>query len=335
MVQGKSGIVVFLISVIVPVFNSEKTISRCIESLLGQKTNKELEITVVDDASTDSTVEKLQKFSKKIVYLKNEKNKGPAFSRNLGAKKSKGDIVCFIDSDCVAEKNWLEEMVKPFEDEAVVAVQGAYKTRQKELIARFVQEEIEQRYEKMRKAKNLDWVGSYSAAYRKKVFLGLGGFDESFPIASGEDPDLSFRIAKKGHKIAFNEKAIVYHTHPDTLGKYLNTKFWRAFYRVTMYKKHPDKAVVDSYTPQVLKVRVAFFLIGLVALIWAWFTSLQAVWFVLVFFILFYLVTSLGFLFKAIQKDFLVGLISPIVLFLRDVYFGLGLAAGFFRQVFK
>ncbi len=324
-----------MISVIVPTYNSQKTIEECVQAILNQKVPEEFELIIVDDASKDDTEKILEKYSNKIIYLKNKKNKGPAFSRNIGAKKAKGKIVVFTDSDCIAAKNWLSEMIKPFEDEKVAAVQGAYKTKQKELIARFSQEEIEQRYELLRKAKNLDWVGSYSAAYSKNIFLEEGGFDESFPIASGEDPDLSFRVAKKGHKIVFNEKAIVYHTHPNNLGWYLRTKFFRAYYRVILYKKHPQKAVKDSYTPQLLKLRIIGFPLFTIAFVLTLINSITSFVIAILFFKLFYILTALPFALKAMKKDLPVGILSPLILFLRDLYFALGLVIGTIKSVFK
>ena len=79
-----------MISVIIPVFNSEKTLFACLSSLLNQKIRDDFEVIVVNDASTDSTEEKIMEFKKKIVYIKNKENKGPAFSRNLGSKNAKG-----------------------------------------------------------------------------------------------------------------------------------------------------------------------------------------------------------------------------------------------------
>ncbi|MDO8634093.1 MAG: glycosyltransferase [archaeon] len=326
-----------MISIIVPVFNSKRTISPCLDSLLSQKTEKIFEVIAVNDASTDGTKQELEKFFGKIAYFENNKNMGPAFSRNFGAKKARGEILCFIDSDCVASKNWLFEMAKPFEDKGVAAVQGAYKTTQKSIVARFAQEEIEQRYEKMRNSKQLDWVGSYSAAYNAKIFGEEKGFDEEFPTASGEDPDLSFRIAKKGYKIIFNEKAIVYHKHPPALWKYLKTKFFRAYYRILLYKKHPDKAVNDSYTPQLLKARVAsFFLFPCILAFAVFFPDFpQIIALYAFFFLLFNFTTSMPFFFSALGKDPLVALLSPVLLFLRDFFFALGLAAGLVKTVIK
>ncbi len=243
-------------SVIIPAFNSEKTIGECIAALNEQEfPKKEFEIIVVDDGSTDNTKKIAEMLGARVFP---QKNSGPAKARNNGARKAKGGILVFTDADCMPEKNWIAEMLEPFSDLEVAGAQGAYRTRQKSIVARFAQMEIEERYERMKRfSGKLDWVGSYSAAYRKKDFLEAGGFDESFPKASGEDPELSYRIAKQGKKLVFNPKAIVYHTHPSTLKKYFWSKFWRAYYRVPMYGKHPDKAIRDSYTTTELKLQIA------------------------------------------------------------------------------
>lgn len=250
------------VSIIIPAFNAEKTIPACLDALLNQTIHPS-EIIVVDDGSTDDTFHVLETYS--LVKVISQKNQGPAKARNAGAYAAKSDIILFLDSDCVPEKNWMEEMLQPFDDEKVVGVQGSYKTRQTSLVARFDQLDIEYRYERMKRAKVLDWIGSYSAAYRRKIFLSEGGFDETFPKASGEDAEFSYRLSKKGHRLVFAPLAIVYHTHPETLLRYLRVKFFRAYWRTRMYLKHPEKSVRDSYTPHLLKLN--FFIGGLFLLL--------------------------------------------------------------------
>src|SRR3989338_7502896 len=102
-------------SIIIPCFNAEKTIVQCIESLLNQKAGLGFEIIAIDDGSNDKTAELLNSLQKqgKITAIF-RKNEGPAKARNTGAETEKGELIAFIASDCVAEKNWLEEMVLPF-----------------------------------------------------------------------------------------------------------------------------------------------------------------------------------------------------------------------------
>lgn len=241
-------------SVIIPAYNAEKSIQSCLDALTLQ-THLPDEIIVVDDGSKDQTREIAESYS--LVTVLSQKNNGPANARNNGAKKAMNEIIVFLDSDCVPEKNWLESMLQPFVDEKVVGVQGAYKSHQTSLVAKFDQADIEYRYERMKRATRLDWIGSYSAAYRRKIFLDEKGFDETFPKASGEDAELSYRLAEKGFQLVFAPAAIVYHTHPSTLSHYLKVKFFRAYWRMRMYLKHPQKSVKDSYTPHGLKINFA------------------------------------------------------------------------------
>lgn len=102
----------FKVSVIVPVFNGEKTIGACLESIKRQLTAED-ELIVIDDASTDQTGKLIADFPAK--YTRNSENQGPAVSRNIGADKAQGDILVFIDSDVVLKDDELEIVKKYFE----------------------------------------------------------------------------------------------------------------------------------------------------------------------------------------------------------------------------
>lgn len=234
-----------MLSVVVPAYNAEKTIGRLLTALKDQN-QKNVETIVVDDGSHDRTVEVAKSFNVRVFP---NRHKGPAWQRNFGARAARGDVIVFTDADCVPPKQWLGEMVAPLKDKGVVGVSGAYRTLNPEkLVSRFEGYEIESRHERMAKKKYTDFIGTYSAAYRKDTFLGAGGFDTSFPMASGEDTELSFRLAGMGHKMVFNPKAWVWHPHTSTFRSYVKQKFWRAYWRVLLYKRHPKKAYGDSYT---------------------------------------------------------------------------------------
>jgi len=320
------------VSVIVPAYNSEKTISTLLKSLKKQNYKGTFEVIVVDDGSNDKTAEISE--NKGAVVLR-QKNAGPAKARNLGAKKAKGEILLFTDADCEPEKNWVEEMLRPFADNGIIGVQGAYKTKQVGVVARFNQLEIEQRYEKMEKSRNIDWVGSYSAAYRKKDFDEAGGFDESFPKASGEDPELSYKISKMGKKLFFNHDAIVYHTHPDSLWQYLKVKYFRAYYRILLYSKHTDKIAGDSYTPGAIKFQLFAAFTGLF-LVLATFPLAYAGYFELAILsggastliAVLGLLSTLEFTFYVLPKDLGVAAASIVIIPLRTIAFQLGIIFG-------
>ncbi|MCD6590358.1 MAG: glycosyltransferase [Candidatus Aenigmarchaeota archaeon] len=322
-----------MISVIIPVYNGKETISKTLGSLLNQTYHKnKYEIIIVDDESTDGTPEVVKKYVKKypkLIRFYRQKHKGPAAARNLGAKKAKGEILLFTDADCIPEREWIEEMVKPFKDKEIVGVQGRYRTRQKCLIAKFAQMEIDDRYNRMKKRKYIDFIGTYSAGYRKDIFFKFGGFDESFPVASGEDPELSFKISKSGYKMVFNDRAVVYHKHPNSLLSYLKQKFWRAYWRVLLYKKHPDKLVRESYTPQTLKFQIAFLFLFLLtsflSLLSLAFLSLCLAFLMLLF------ICTLPLSIKNFKRDKSVGFATPVILVLRACAFAFGLVCGAVR----
>ena len=86
----------------------------------------------------------------------------------------------------------------------------------------------------------------------------MKGYDISFPVACAEDIELSYRMSARGWKMKFAPAAIVYHTHPDTLSRYLKKKYKFAFWRVLAVRKNPGKAVRDSHTPQLMKLQLLF-----------------------------------------------------------------------------
>ena len=121
-----------LITVIVPCYNIEKYIERCIESIEKQ-TYKNIEIIAVDDCSNDSTMEKLKSMQEKYKNLQvyqNEKNSGAAYSRNFAIKKAKGEYIGFIDSDDYIVENYYEQLITNAEKEnadiAVTDIQLVY-----------------------------------------------------------------------------------------------------------------------------------------------------------------------------------------------------------------
>lgn len=100
------------VSIIVPVYNAEKYIERCIKSLIEQ-TYKNIEIILINDGSKDSSLNILRNFEKidSRVILIDQSNMGPSTARNMGIEKSKGDYIAFIDADDSIELNYIEKMI--------------------------------------------------------------------------------------------------------------------------------------------------------------------------------------------------------------------------------
>lgn len=314
-----------MISVIIPAHNAERTLPYTLQALQNQTLPKNLyEVIVVDDASTDQTGSVAKEYG--VRYRKQNKE-GPAAARNLGVRVARGDIVIFTDSDCIPKEDWIERMVEPFEDPMVAGVMGRYLTRQNKLAARFVQLEFEERFSILKKFDSIDLVPSFAAAFRRRVFEEVGGFDAHYPLANNEDVELSYKIASRGYKMIFANNAIVYHQHPSTWRKYFSVKFTRAFWRILVYKKFPEKIVKDTYTPQSLKVQIAaswLLLFSPIAFLLnpPWGLTIIGLCFAL------FLSSCLPFIYRTFSHDQYLALAAPIFLFPKGIIFGFGVFLG-------
>ncbi len=323
-VKEERAIEAEFVSIVVPTLNGERRIGACLHALSRQVTGREFEIVVVDDGSTDGTATEAKRFSG--VRLIREANAGPAAARNRGAREARGSILLFTDDDCIPMPNWMDAMLAPFSDPEVVGAKGVYRTRQSSVIARFVQIEYEDKYRLTARERDIDFVDTYSAGFRRDSFLQIGGYDTSFPVACAEDVELSYRMAARGWKMKFVPDAIVYHTHPDQLGSYLRKKYKFAYWRMLAVRKNPGKGIKDSHTPQIMKLQLllAPALICAAAFDLNARREIPATAFVLAMF----LFSTLPFAGRALRKDIPVGLLSPFLLGLRACAQFLGATRG-------
>lgn len=319
------------ISVIIPAYNAENLISECLEALLNQTVDtSRYEILVVDDGSVDNTSAVVRSF--KNIRLIMQENKGPAAARNEGARNARGNLILFTDADCIPRKNWIEEMIRPLEDDCEIAgVRGAYMTKQRELAARFVQIEYEDKYDRLKKDKYIDFMDTYSAGFRREIFLKFGGYDTCFPVACAEDVELSFRMSTQGYKMVFNSNAIVYHRHPRFFFDYFKKKYKFAYWRILAVKKNPKKLIKDSHTPQIMKLQAVFLPLLVFTIFLGYFSKKTAYLAFLI--IIAFLISTMPFVIKAIKKDFAIALLSPFILVGRSVSQFLGVFNGTMKHV--
>jgi GT2 family glycosyltransferase len=319
--------------VIIPAFNADETIEQCLKALVQQTVSRaDYEIIVVDDGSSDETRPKVSSFPG--IRLYSQPNLGPAAARNLGVQHAQGDLVLFTDADCVPAEDWIKRISTPFRDPEIVGAKGAYLTRQRRPVARFTQLEYEDKYDRMALDECIDFIDTYSAAYRREEFIQVGGFDTSFPTASVEDQELSFRLASKGCKMVFVPEARVHHLkHSNSLLAYWKKKFKIGYWKVLVHRRHPDKLIRDSHTPQVLKLQILLAGLGWLSLAaglfwhpWLWTGAILA---------LLFLFTTIPFTVKAWHRDRTVAAISPALLLVRSLALGTGFAVGLAAHLFQ
>lgn len=319
-----------MISVIIPVYNGAQTLPACLQALKNQTCPPD-EIIVVNDGSTDGTSPVTARFGVKILF---QAKAGPAAARNLGARAAQGDLLLFTDADCVPAPDWVEKMAAAFADPNTVGVKGEYRSRQPELVARFVQQEYQERYDRMAGQDQIDFIDTYSAGYRRSIFLAAGGFDVTFPTASVEDQEFSFRLARQGYRLKYTPEAVVYHQHDQRLGEYARRKYWIGYWKALVMRRYPTKLARDSHTPQVLKVQMG--LAALSGLLLLGGTSFQngitvasggltclLLW-----------ATALPFYAKLWRRDRAVLLIAPLLLWVRAWALGLGFLLGLLRFLY-
>ncbi|HDD46375.1 MAG TPA: glycosyltransferase [Candidatus Aenigmarchaeota archaeon] len=209
------------ISFIVPAYNEEKNIARCIDSLLSLDYPKDkVEIFVVNDGSTDRTREICERYAREgKIKLINKKNSGKASSINMVLPMTKGELVAVLDADSVVSKDYVNHMIGYFEDERVAAVTPAIKPLDANNIVKKIQwvEYMFQIY--LRKAfdffKAQYVIPGAGSIYRGDVIRRLK-FDENGNLT--EDTEIGFRMHEKGYEIRNSLNAVVYTDIPDTFG---------------------------------------------------------------------------------------------------------------------
>ena len=212
-----------MVSIIIPVYNEEKVIGKCLESL-SKQSYKPLEVILVDDGSTDKTHKIISNFEFRIsnLHLLKQAHMGPGPARNLGASKAKGNILVFVDSDMTFDRDFIEDLVSPIE--------------QGKTIGTFSKNEINANSDNIwSKCWNINrnWpidrlvppnYPDSAPVYRailKKEFDKVGGFD-----ATGEYTD-DWSLSKKlGKKSTLAPGATYYHSNPSSLSEVWKQARW-------------------------------------------------------------------------------------------------------------
>lgn len=222
------------ISVIIPAYNEERMISKCLASLRRVSYPKQkFEIIVVDNGSTDKTREIADSFDAIVLTDETATVSG---LRNLGAQKARGELLAFVDADCVVSSEWLSRGAYHFSMSDLVAwgsppappddgtwVQSAwYLVRQKKPGIEVV-----------------EWLESMNLFVRKSHFAKVWGFNEK--LVTAEDVDLCYRLSQFGKIISDPRIEVIHLGEAATIREFVRKEIWRGIGNLKGLRSHEFK----------------------------------------------------------------------------------------------
>jgi glycosyltransferase involved in cell wall biosynthesis len=230
-----------LISIIVPAYNCEKTIVRCVDSIL-RLTWENKEIIIIDDGSMDATQDILKGYGGDIRIIRTP-NAGPSRARNIGVREATGEFIAFTDSDCIVAEDWLDELFKGFVSEKTAGVGGDQQSPADDTpfgknihafmkSVGFVADYLKTQDKLIRTQHN----PTCNVMYRKGALLEAGLFDEA--LWPGEDVDIDLKITRLGYELYYNPGAVVWHYRPKDAGAFsrmMRRYGWAQAYLVRKY----------------------------------------------------------------------------------------------------
>lgn len=213
-------------SVVIPTYNRVTLLAQCLAAVTAQSYSN-YEVIVADDGSPDHTHEMVRYRFASVRYLRQD-NRGPAAARNLGIRQAQGEIITFTDDDCLVPPHWLEALARGYQRHPQVVGVGGYLEAPDAVLANNIFAQYE-RYNSYRTygVGDVEYVGGFECpaggtnnmSYRRAALEEIGGFDESFPVAGGEDADLKWRLHQQGHSFLYLPLKVT-HLHPYS---------WRSF----------------------------------------------------------------------------------------------------------
>jgi glycosyltransferase involved in cell wall biosynthesis len=211
-------------SVVVPVRNGERTLDACLRSLVAQEYPADRhEILVVDNGSTDRTPEVIDSHPVRRIL---EPSRGVSNARNRGIREAQGEIVAFIDGDCVATPTWLREIVEPFSDPEVGCVAGELHHVESSTAAQRQATRLLGRWQQFAFSSKPPYAITANAAFRRQVFNQIGPFDPRMTRA--QDVEIGLRFHQQSPlRLAYSAGAIARHQHrPTQLGFFRQQLGW-------------------------------------------------------------------------------------------------------------
>lgn len=240
------------ITILVAVLNKKETIRQCVDSLLALKYPFE-KIMILDGGSKDGTYEILKEYDNKI-DLRQFPNTGLSYRLNWALDNIQTEYMALTDADCVVKPDWLNELLKGFEEKDVVATAGYCGTpKDVSTFQKIIGLELENRFKRF--PKYLDRAPTMNLCLKTEVARKVK-FDEEQKVAV--ETDFGFRLTKLG-KIKYCSKALVWHYHRANLKNYFRQQKEYAKWGVRLILKHKKRAVRDPITTFSMTIQIPLF----------------------------------------------------------------------------
>lgn len=234
------------ISVVVVARNAEHVIKACMTSLAQQNLTP-AQVILVDDGSTDATVEIANKAYPGLKVLSSP-TRSISRNRNLGWEAAETEFVAFLDADCEAPAHWLETLLEAAEQNTAAAIGGGNvppmgQSVHYDALAIMLDSVLGSRGSLQGKVPTaqaeVSHIPTLNVLYRKDALRSVGGFDPRF-ARMGEDEDLSRRLRDMGHTLIAIPNAVVVHHQRADLGSWAKNMFGYGKGRTWLIRRHPN-----------------------------------------------------------------------------------------------
>lgn len=244
------------VTVVVPTYNRAASLARLLDALAGcEQPGDGIEVVVVDDGSVDGTADVVRRSKVGARYVRQD-NRGPAAARNAGWRLARSPLVAFTDDDTVPDRRWLVDLVEELHARPdLAAVGGAILPLHRSFLADFVQAERLVSHGLDDATGDVRYLVTANATWRVGALRAVGGFDERFPIAAGEDVDLSLRTISRGGRLGVTDRAVVRHDHRTSVRELLRTYHRHGESRHLLAEKHPELRTASGTATKILAGR--------------------------------------------------------------------------------
>lgn len=327
------------ISIVIPAYNAAKDIKECLEAVY-KSGFKSFEVIIVDDNSNDETCKICSEFECQVI--KNERNYGPAYSRNRGAGEARGEVILFIDSDIIIKEDTLQTIYNFFKLNPNIGIlQGRYtdESYYKDVFSKYKNYRLAFR-ELNRTGKEVAFVNTSIAAMRSKVIKKYK-FDES--VRRAEDSLFGWRYFKDGNKIILDNNLKVLHKKKYNMKTFLLYQF-KSGVRLLNNWLHKDlyKAVLsqkNSVSNRLQLLRAPLSILLFSTLFFSLFYPYKCLFFFLLTLLILSVFLQLDFLIYLGKIDCLMIFPSILIYLIDGLFAGLGviwgLAKNYVLRVFK